>query len=97
MAKGRKETVAVPDIKPEHVRMAFQNVAEACGGDILQACKDMGEPEEIDRDGLWDYLEIHGGNNGKQVSQWITAYLKNHSIADLNRTLDRFAVPRTWT
>ena len=72
----------------------FQRVAEACGGDILQACRDCGEPEVIERDGLMDYLTIYGGEEGQTAWDWIDSY--KGTWEELNRELDARGVPQTW-
>jgi hypothetical protein len=78
----------------EQVRAAFQSVAEACGSDILQCCVDCGEEPVIDRDGLIDYLAIHGGEHGQAVFDWILSLPGD--MDDVERALDAMKVPRTW-
>lgn len=77
------------------IRSAFQAVAEACGGDILQCCRDCGEPERIERDGLLDYLSIYGGPRGKEVFKMCLDY--PGSMDDLNAMLTSKGVPDHWT
>jgi hypothetical protein len=76
------------------VRGAFQAVAEYCGGDILQACRDCGEDPVIDRDGLIDYLSIHGGDAGPAVSEYCMSYPGDWAALDAH--LDDLGVPRQW-
>lgn len=95
--RGKKPSTDSKPIPPtpaaQHIRIAYQNVAEACGPDLLQCCRECGEPEVIDRDVLHDYLGIHGGTHGKEVSEWVMAY---PDLDDLNKFLDDLGVPRTW-
>ena len=92
MAKKAKQPIApFPEEFAQKVRMAFQNVAEACGSDILQCCIDCEEPPVIDREGLYDYLSVHGGTHGREVQKWVY-----DCPGDLERTLTAMRVPRTW-
>lgn len=93
MPKAKKKPV-VPEINPAKVRMAFQNTAEACGGDILQCCRDCGEPAVIDREGLYDHLKVHGGAHGKEVQKWI--YDFPGDMKQLELVLNKMNVPKTW-
>ncbi|MCR9292048.1 MAG: hypothetical protein NXI32_04965 [bacterium] len=79
---------------PAEIRTAFQYVADACGGDILQCCIDCGIEPEITRDCLIDYLAIHGGPKGKEVFDWVVDCAGN--IHDLDRKLDEMGVPHRW-
>lgn len=76
------------------VRQAFQSTADACGGDILQCCVDCGEEPIITREGLYDYLEMYGGQHGKEVQGWLMDL--PGTIKDLEEELDRMGVPKTW-
>lgn len=85
----------------QKVRMAFQNVAEACGSDILQTCAEMGERQVIDREVLYEYLELHGGKHGREVQKWLNDYppayyTGNDRLQKLEQALDSMRVPRTW-
>lgn len=92
MAKKARQPIATfPEEFAQKVRMAFQNVAEACGPDILQCCAEMGEPRVIDREGLYDYLEIHGGKHGREVQKWVYDF-----TGDLEQALNTMRVPKTW-
>jgi hypothetical protein len=81
-------------IEESKIRQAFQATAEACGSDILQCCVDCEEEPVITRDCLYDYLEIHGGEHGKEVQAWLFKYPGNDKA--LNRELNRIGVPKTW-
>lgn len=69
---------------------AFQRVAEACGGDILQACRECGEREVIHRDGLVDSLPTYGGPKGEAIYKALVA----GTLTD--RDLDKAGVHKTW-
>ena len=76
------------------VRQAFQNTAEAIGGDVLQACRDMGEREVIDREACYDFLETYGGTHGREVQKWVYDY--PGGIEDLEAALNSMRVPKDW-
>lgn len=82
------------ELTDAQIRCAFQATAEAVGGDILQCCRDCEEEEVITRDGLYDYLYMHGGKDGDAVSLWLMGF--PGSIEDLEAELNRRRVPKTW-
>ncbi len=90
----RLPLVTVTEDFAQKVRMVFQNVAESCGSDILQYCMDMGYPAVIEREGLYDYLDFHGGPHGREVQKWLYDFPGDHK--DLNRALNAMKVPKTW-
>jgi len=82
-------------MKPEQAKQAFQSVANAVGGELLQALAECGEELVIDRDALIDYLEIHGGEHGKIVMQWVRDLPGD--MSNVHRALDKMGVPRRWS
>ncbi len=71
----------------------FERVAEICGSDILELLEAIGEPPRIARDELYEYLEMHGGEGGKEVAQWMYTF---ENDKDLEKALEKMRVPKSW-
>lgn len=80
----------------DEVWNVFQSTAEAVGGDILQCCLDCGEDPVIERDGLWDYLTMYGGD--KDAAERICKWSRTNGLTweQQDRVLTRLGVPKTW-
>ena len=92
-AAAKKRIARTPQtlFTASELRQAFQRTAEVVGGDILQACEEMGEPARIPRDALVDSLSMYFDRTGKEIYD---AILRG-DVTD--KDLDAADVPRYWS
>ena len=81
-------------IDADKVRWVFQSTAEATGSDIIQCCIDCGEEPVIDREILYDYIDMYGGQHKDEVVKWIDDFPGDHKA--LAKALDAMGVPKNW-